>query len=406
MTASNINWILPLVAFGLMIVLLSPKFNRAPLWRATLTPLASIIGSGFLVIAPLLGNTVGSNAVWAILGIVVFAYYIGSVVRFNIRHAEPLLNAGQGRILLAIERVSNVALTMAYVVSVAFYIRLLASFVLRILDLHSELGANWLTTAILLFIGFVGWSRGLRGLEALESYAVTIKLSIIAALLIGLADYDFFTVMISSEFTLEPRSKYETLRVLAGVLLVVQGFETSRYLGNEYSADLRIKSMHIAQLLSAVIYVGFVWLITPLLPLLHSQAVNETSIIDLVGHVSIALPVMLVIAAVMSQFSAAVADTLGAAGLVVEESNEKISKRASYLILITFAITLIWVANVFEIITLASRAFAFYYLAQTLVAMLVPRIGSTSSYYICRQFALGILALVLLWVVVFAKAVA
>ncbi len=101
MTNSTIDWILPIVAISLTAILLSKKVKNSPLWRATLTPLASIIGSGFLVVAPLLGNIVGANAVWAIIAIVIFAYTIGSVLRFNILQVEPLLNAGGNRWLSA-----------------------------------------------------------------------------------------------------------------------------------------------------------------------------------------------------------------------------------------------------------------------------------------------------------------
>ncbi|MFQ3244485.1 MAG: hypothetical protein ACI9SP_001116 [Arenicella sp.] len=377
-------------------ILLSKKVKNSPLWRATLTPLASIIGSGFLVVAPLLGNIVGTNAVWAIFAIVIFAYAIGSVLRFNILQVEPLLNAGGNRWLSLAEKTSNIALTLAYVVSVAFYIRLLAAFVLRVVEIQSNLAANLLTTIVLMFIGLVGWHRGLKGLEMLEAFAVTIKLTIIATLLIGLADYDFFNTANRDVLAFEPRSKYDTLRALAGVLLIVQGFETSRYLGSAYSAQVRVKSMRIAQILSAVIYIGFIWLIMPLLPLLHSKAIDETAIIDLVGIVSFVLPTMLIIAAVMSQFSAAVADTLGAGGLVVEETNKRVSQRVSYLILISLAIALVWAINVFEIISLASRAFSFYYFAQALVAMMVPRSNSPTFTYTCRQCLLALLSLGLL----------
>jgi len=290
-------------------------------------------------------------------------------------------------------------------VSVAFYIRLLAAFVLRVVDIQSNLAANSLTTAVLIFIGLIGWHRGLKGLEMLEAFAVTIKLTIIAALLIGLADYDFFNTVYRDVLAFEPRSKYDTLRALAGVLLIVQGFETSRYLGSAYSVEIRVKSMRIAQILSAAIYIGFIWLIMPLLPLLHSKAVDETAIIDLVGIVSFVLPTMLIIAAVMSQFSAAVADTPGAGGLVVEETNKRVSQRVSYLILMSLAIALVWAINVFEIISLASRAFAFYYFAQALVAMMVPRGNSPTFTYTCRQCLLALLSLELLWITLFATAI-
>ena len=59
-------------------------------WRATITPLASIMGSGFLVCAPLLYANVGNYAVWAMSGLLVLAYGVGSVIRFNIRYGEPV----------------------------------------------------------------------------------------------------------------------------------------------------------------------------------------------------------------------------------------------------------------------------------------------------------------------------
>jgi len=399
---SIINWALPILAFAVACVLLAPRIRNAAFWRATVTPLASIIGSGFLVVAPLLGSLVGTAATWAILGIVIAAYAIGAVVRFNIRFAEPLIETDNHNLLHMTERLSNVVLTVAYVISVAFYIRLLSAFVLRAFGLLSELSANLLTTGILLFIGLIGWYRGLRGLEQLEEWAVTIKLAIITALLVGLAHYDVIHGFGSGSLLTESRSVFEQLRMLGGMLLVIQGFETSRYLGNEYSANTRIQSMRLAQLLSAVIYVGFVWLVTPLLYLIPPGNMGETAIIDLVGTVALVLPMMLVIAAAMSQFSAAVADTLGAGGLVVEETDQRVSPRASYLILVGLAIALVWVANVFEIITLASRAFALYYLAQVFVAMQTAQGIGTTVQYLYRQAGFGLIGAVLLWIVIFA----
>jgi hypothetical protein len=71
------------------------------------------------VVAPLLGYTVGSWAPFAMAGIVVLAYAIGAVVRFNIHHLEPLLDGGHAYISF-VERLSNVSLATAYLISVAF----------------------------------------------------------------------------------------------------------------------------------------------------------------------------------------------------------------------------------------------------------------------------------------------
>jgi len=186
---------------------------------------------------------------------------------------------------------------------------------------------------------------------------------------------------------------------------VVQGFETSRYLGNEYAADLRIRSMRRAQWLSTIIYLVFVLLVTPLLGMVEAGHVDETAVIDLAAAAAWVLGPMLILAAIMSQFSAAVADTVGAGGLVEEESGRRINDRRAYLLITLLAILLVWSANLFEIISLASRAFAFYYLLQTLLALqLVEQMEECRGRIFCRIRFVGV-ALVLSFVVVFGKAV-
>ena len=58
-----------------------PKIRKSELWVATMTPLASIIGSGFLVVVPLLAFTVGRWAAPAMLALVLIAYGAGSAMR-------------------------------------------------------------------------------------------------------------------------------------------------------------------------------------------------------------------------------------------------------------------------------------------------------------------------------------
>ena len=57
-------------------ILLSPRLSRLPLWRAVITPLASIIGSGFLILGPLLDDAYGylAPAVMAALCLAAFAF--------------------------------------------------------------------------------------------------------------------------------------------------------------------------------------------------------------------------------------------------------------------------------------------------------------------------------------------
>ena len=62
----NLAVLIPLVITAL--VLLSPWLRRSDEWRATVTPLASIIGSGFLASVPLLARETGN---WSILAMAV-----------------------------------------------------------------------------------------------------------------------------------------------------------------------------------------------------------------------------------------------------------------------------------------------------------------------------------------------
>ncbi|MBL4806864.1 MAG: hypothetical protein JKY31_06185 [Rhodobacteraceae bacterium] len=368
-----------------------PKLRTNIWWRATVTPLASIIGSGFLIIAPLLAKVAGSYAVLAMLAIVLLAYAVGHVIRYNIRHSEKLETAGNGSaVLVAMARLADVSLSIAYVISVAFYIRLLASFALSLTPINSGLYEDILATVILLAIGTFGWVRGLRGLEVVETISVSIKLSIIAALLAGLFWHNFGTGIWSADLVADDGDIWLRLRMLGGMLLVVQGFETSRYLGQTYPADMRRKTMKWAQISTGIIYLAFVALIVPLLALLPAGGADETAIIGLTGRVTFVLPYLLVLAALMSQLSAGIADTVGAGGLLVEETGGRIVERAAYPALIFFAIILIWMFDIFEVISIASRTFAFYYLMQAAITAKVARDN--------RHFGQMIFALILMCV--------
>ena len=88
--------------------------NARTLMDATTTPLASIFGSGFLVIVPILAGAVGRFSVLAMAAVCGLAYAVGSVIRFNIRYAEPLLERSTAKhVTVRIERTSDLALILA-----------------------------------------------------------------------------------------------------------------------------------------------------------------------------------------------------------------------------------------------------------------------------------------------------
>jgi hypothetical protein len=67
-------------------------------------PLASIFGSGFLVVVPILASAVGPDAVFAMIAVSLVAFLVGSIVRHNILCAEPAFILGSKRLTVGVER--------------------------------------------------------------------------------------------------------------------------------------------------------------------------------------------------------------------------------------------------------------------------------------------------------------
>lgn len=168
-------------------ILLWPQLANSTGWRAMITPLASIIGSGFLVLGPILNDSFGMFAPLMLLILCGVAYLFGHAIRFNI--AE--INNGTPRPFLAerLETASSWMLSFAYFISVAYYLNLLGAFGMRLTPWNTPLNARLLTTAVFLLILFTGWTRGFKALERLEEYSVGLKLAIITGLLVGMGFY-------------------------------------------------------------------------------------------------------------------------------------------------------------------------------------------------------------------------
>ena len=73
------------------------------------------------------------------------------------------------------------------------------------------------------------------------------------------------------------------------------------------------------------------------------------------------------VAAVASQLSAAAADTAGGNEMITERPRHQ-SGNAGYLIVTAGAAAIVWATYVFGIVSVASCAFAAYYLCQTIIA--------------------------------------
>ncbi|MEC3912966.1 hypothetical protein U5A82_21575 [Sphingobium sp. CR2-8] len=361
-----------IVAIVVTIALTVGKFARSDGWRATVTPLASIIGSGFLICGPLLAKEFGSAAFGAMAALLAIAYAAGAVIRFNIVHVEAHLAAARFNDPVAwLARITQGVLALAYAVSVAYYLKLLAEFSLKPVPIDpasQPLAANVIVTVLIGLMTLLALGGSLRRVEHLAHGTVSIKIGIIAGLLAALA---ISWVINGAGDPLPPaKVSFASVPMLLGLLITVQGFETSRYLGHAYPAKLRFRTMRHAQWISSAIYLAFIALLTPFL---SRAAATEgvAGILDIMELIAPALGIFVLVGAVSSQLSAAVADSIGSGGLVNEVSRRRISVPLAFAFASGLAILIVWLTDPFEVVALSSRAFALFYALQCALALIV-----------------------------------
>jgi hypothetical protein len=161
-----------------------------------------------------------------------------------------------------------------------------------------------------------------------------------------------------------------------------------------FDAKTRISASRLSQIISTAVYIIFVALALPIVVQLKGTY-DDNSLIALAGFASSLLVVPLIIAAALSQFSAAVADTFSAIGNMEEVTHEHLKGRWGCIIVGGGAIALAWSANTLEIIALASRAFAFYYMLQCFVAISVCKSPA-------KRASLLVVAVILGFITIFA----
>jgi hypothetical protein len=389
MTATND--VLLIAALMLGALFFHPRLLNARLWRATVTPLASIIGSGFLVAGPILDYAAGTLAWLAMLGLCAVAYLFGAAIRHNILHVEPEIGRHPPRLVAGIEQASDLALSLAYFVSVAYYLNLFAAFGLRLGDIVDPFWIRAVSTAVIASVGVVGALGGLRALERLEVVAVGLKLSLIGGLFAALGVATALALA-AGDFAWHAPAHARGARevsILLGLVILVQGFETSRYLGAEYDAATRVKTMRWAQWIATAIYLVFVLLITRYFTNGLPAEGGETAIIDMLAPIGAAVAPMIIVAALASQLSAAVADLNGAGGLLAESSGRRLRVKAGNLITALVAIAITWTANIYEIIAYASKVFVIYYGLQSLQAAISA--WRRRRFGMAALFSLGVL---------------
>ena len=122
--------------------------------------------------------------------------------------------------------------------------------------------------------------------------------------------------------------------------------------------------------------------------------VEDNGLLVVAAKASALLPIPVVITAVLSQFSAAVADVVGGGGNLTESTQGRVDEGRAYVLICGIAVILAF-APTLTILAFASRAFAFYYFLQCLVAISVSK--STA-----QKVAISLLASALAFITLFA----
>ena len=200
---------------------------------------------------------------------------------------------------------------------------------------------------------------------------MAVKIGIIAGLLTGLAVW--WLTHAAVPLDLPPAAmSVSSIPLLLGLLITVQGFETSRYLGESYDQATRVRTVRYAQWLSSAIYLAFLALLTPFLGrAAHAEGVP--GILDIMALVAPIMGVFVLVGALSSQLSAAIADSIGSGGLILEVSRRTLGVRTAFLVANALAIAVVWLTNPFEVVALSSRAFALFYAVQAVLAVWVSR---------------------------------
>lgn len=113
----------------------------------------------------------------------------------------------------------------------------------------------------------IGAVRGFAGLDKLDRVSLAAVL-VLTTVLGGVLLFHDTRAAVSGAVRLPPvppMSPLTTVLVLGGIMITVQGFETVRYLGEEFDAPTRVQALRLAQLISSSIYIGFVAVATPVM---------------------------------------------------------------------------------------------------------------------------------------------
>jgi hypothetical protein len=369
MSTGLLNSIVAVVTLAALARLLyRPKVQESAVYKATVVPLAEIMDVGFIVFSPIIVLLFGFGAPLAMLGLCLLGILTGVATSYNIRNYEPLI--GKRDPLHTWNSVALWALIAASVVNVGYYAQLLMTLVwLPLGDVYSPELVTATAALLLGVLTIYGFAKGLMALNDLGNRTTAFNLSAIVAVLVAFATYNVQR-LVGGDFDwpqLHAAADDEAFRKLLGLFVLVQGFESSRYIGAYFSADMRVRTMRSAQYVSTTVYVLFV-AFSLILFASVTPPDNVTAIFEVSEQVSAFLPFLIMAAALGSQLSAIVNDTETRTEMLAGEVGDRLPRRWTFPLFLVPAILVVLLSDVSSVVALASRVFAAYYLSQALIA--------------------------------------
>lgn len=353
-----------------------PRIQQSARYQAMVVPLANIMDVGFIAMSPIIIVLVGYDAPLFMLAICLTAIATGFAISYNIRAYEPRI--GMPDRIHRIEAVARWSLFGASIANIAYYTQLLMTLVLLPLNWYTDGGVTLTSVAVLVIVTALGFAGYLPALNRLGDRTTAFNLAAVFAVIAAFLVFNAQEAL-AGRWELpsyNPPNEADDFRKLLGFFVLVQGFEASRYMGRRVSADLRISTMRLAQWIATG---AFVLLVAGSL-LLFVQLIPEpdaTAIFVVSDAVSPFLPWLILLAAVGSQLSAITNATSSRSELLTEATHDAMPHKYTFPVLLIPAMILVLFTNVTSAVAVASRVFAFYFLLQASIAIvLAKRLGA------------------------------
>ncbi len=346
-----------------------PKVQQSKQYQATVVPLANIMDVGFIVLSPIIVLLAGYGAPLVMLGICLLAMATGFVIAYNIRHYEPLEKTDDP--INKWGRASRWALTAASIVNIAYYTLILVTLILWPLSAYTDTRLSVVGAILLGALIITGMSGGMDKLNRLGDRTTAFNLAAIVAVVVGFIVFNI-QAMFGGRWNFpatDTSIDTDDLRKILGFFAIVQGFEASRYIGSQFAAGLRIRTMRVAQVISSVVFVALLAAVL-ILFVGATTKLDSTAIFVVSKDVGKAMPWLILLAALGSEGSAIINATTSRSDMLV---NNGIGRRWSFVILLLPAIAVFLLADVTQAVALASRVFAIYYLFQAVMAGILAR---------------------------------